>query len=82
MAEWYCGNCSEALGSYDNFCANCGHPAHETSHAPAPKSDGTVCPNCGGGLRKTGLFRGNYDAYLLCDGCGHRYAPAFFKRPW
>jgi hypothetical protein len=35
----YCGNCGHEFSSEDQFCRNCGSPAHQAARVPTPEAD-------------------------------------------
>lgn len=45
MAQRYCTNCGNGLGSNDAFCAGCGRPAHQTAAVATPEADVDVPPH-------------------------------------
>jgi hypothetical protein len=40
----YCGNCGHEFSSEDQFCRNCGSPAHQAARVPTPEADVPVPP--------------------------------------
>lgn len=44
MADRYCGNCGQELGTGNRFCPGCGRPIHETAVVPTPEADVPVPP--------------------------------------
>lgn len=44
MADRYCGNCGQELGTGNRFCPGCGRPVHETAVVPTPEADVPVPP--------------------------------------
>jgi hypothetical protein len=40
----YCGNCGHEFSSEDQFCRNCGSPAHQAATVPTPEADVPVPP--------------------------------------
>ena len=44
MADRYCGNCGQELGSDNRFCPGCGQQLHETAIVPTPEAGVPVPP--------------------------------------
>jgi|SRR5215204_336789 len=44
MADRYCRNCGNELGTGDRFCQNCGTPVHQAAYVPTPEADVPVPP--------------------------------------
>lgn len=44
MAQRYCTNCGNELGTNDAFCASCGRPAHQIAAVATPEADVNVPP--------------------------------------